>query len=163
MFHCRLPGPLCTQRHSRYGSVSSGVVRCRTSVTTPPAPSKAVFAGEHVRIALRNGPWQHGVAVVLIRRSRPEAVSDCRGLKFLKANRRELAAYPENMKEHCCKRMQDQVEPCDVHQSQSECPDALITYRAKFDDYGIRVHDGGSSSITILVVRTRTRQNDLGS
>jgi hypothetical protein len=102
----------------------------------------------------------------VLRKARPikEAVSDCRGLKFLKANRRELAAYPENPKEHCCKRMQVQVEyGCDVHQSQSECPDALITCRAKFDDYGIRVHDGGSSSITIRVVRTRTRQNDLGS
>ena len=31
----------------------------------------------------------------------------------------------------------------------SECPDALVSYSAKFDEYGIIVHDGGSSSISI--------------
>ncbi|MBK1884552.1 hypothetical protein JIN85_19205 [Luteolibacter pohnpeiensis] len=38
---------------------------------------------------------------------------------------------------------------CEQHVGRRDCPDALINYSAKFDEYGIIVHDGGSSSISI--------------
>lgn len=34
---------------------------------------------------------------------------------------------------------------CDIHADRFECPDALLAYSPKFDEYGIIVHDGGSS------------------
>jgi hypothetical protein len=46
--------------------------------------------------------------------------------------------------------MRRQVEHrCDEHFPQSTCPDVLVAYSAKFDEYGIVVHDGGSSSVRI--------------
>ena len=38
---------------------------------------------------------------------------------------------------------------CSDHPELADCPDALIAYWPKFDEYGIRVHDGGSSVSTI--------------
>ena len=38
---------------------------------------------------------------------------------------------------------------CDQHKDRFDCPDALISYYAKFDEYGIIVHDGGTSVIGI--------------
>jgi len=38
---------------------------------------------------------------------------------------------------------------CDVHEDRFDCPDALVEYLPKFDEYGIIVHDGGSSIIGI--------------
>ena len=38
---------------------------------------------------------------------------------------------------------------CEQYADRRDCPDALISYSAKFDEYGIIVHDGGSSSISI--------------
>jgi Domain of unknown function (DUF6980) len=38
---------------------------------------------------------------------------------------------------------------CDKHADVFECPDVLISYIPKFDEYGIIIHDGGSSSISI--------------
>jgi hypothetical protein len=37
---------------------------------------------------------------------------------------------------------------CDVHEA-NECPDILIGYFSTTRDYGLRVHDGGSSMILI--------------
>jgi len=34
---------------------------------------------------------------------------------------------------------------CPAHPDRHDCPDALIEYIAKFDEYGIIVHDGGTS------------------
>jgi hypothetical protein len=39
---------------------------------------------------------------------------------------------------------------CDQHPDPYECPDNLITYSLKFDEYGLTVHDGGHSYVTIL-------------
>jgi hypothetical protein len=51
---------------------------------------------------------------------------------------------------HCCKRMKSAVESeCEQHAERWDCQDALVSYSAKFDEYGIIVHDGGSSSISI--------------
>lgn len=53
-------------------------------------------------------------------------------------------------KKHCCDNMTDRVNyVCKQHEYPFECPDNLIFYSPKFDEYGIIVHDGGSSFIEI--------------
>lgn len=39
---------------------------------------------------------------------------------------------------------------CDHGHDRFECPDALVMYIPKYDEYGIIVHDGGSSMVQIL-------------
>ena len=41
------------------------------------------------------------------------------------------------------------VAGCDDHPDPTDCPDALVSYSARFDEYGVRIHDGGSSSLLI--------------
>ena len=54
------------------------------------------------------------------------------------------------VRKHCCDRMDyDLSQVCDLHPNRSDCPDALISFDQKSGCYGIYVHDGGSSSITI--------------
>lgn len=55
------------------------------------------------------------------------------------------------MKTHCCDIMTTQIEnwEYDIHKNKHECADALIDYNAKFDEYGIIIHDGGSAISTI--------------
>ena len=51
---------------------------------------------------------------------------------------------------HCCSRMKEAVETvCDQHADPFDCPDVLLYYTPKFDEYGIIVHDGGSSFLGI--------------
>jgi hypothetical protein len=51
---------------------------------------------------------------------------------------------------HCCENMQRQVEfSCAQHPSPYDCPDALVSYSPKFNEYGLVVHDGGTSSVAI--------------
>jgi len=38
---------------------------------------------------------------------------------------------------------------CDQQSNPFDCPDCLVAYTPKFDEYGIIVHDGGSSSVGI--------------
>lgn len=38
---------------------------------------------------------------------------------------------------------------CDIHKDSFECPDNLIFKSKKNKDYGIIIHDGGNSFITI--------------
>ena len=43
--------------------------------------------------------------------------------------------------------MQEQAElSCSVHAAPEDCRDALISYSDKFREYGLFIHDGGSSS-----------------
>ena len=54
------------------------------------------------------------------------------------------------MTKHCCDAMQEQIEfTCPQHESVHDCPDALISFSAKFREYGLMVHDGGTGSIGI--------------
>ena len=47
--------------------------------------------------------------------------------------------------------MASQVEfRCKEHEDLSVCPDSLIIFDPRFNEYGLRVHDGGSSNITIF-------------
>lgn len=49
---------------------------------------------------------------------------------------------------YCCGRMEyDLSRKCEVHETRSECPDALIA-EVK-GGYGLFVHDGGSSFVEI--------------
>ncbi|ABL98520.1 hypothetical protein Sama_0309 [Shewanella amazonensis SB2B] len=51
---------------------------------------------------------------------------------------------------HCCEQMRGQANyRCDLHADALECPDHLIKSSDKFNEYGIVIHDGGTSSITI--------------
>ena len=38
---------------------------------------------------------------------------------------------------------------CEKHPAPFDCPDSLIYYASRFDEYGIIVHDGGSSYVSI--------------
>jgi hypothetical protein len=54
------------------------------------------------------------------------------------------------MSNHCCEQMNKQVSlACHQHADRFECPDALIDYSPKFDEYGLIIHDGGSGSVVI--------------
>ncbi|WP_373300048.1 DUF6980 family protein [Streptomyces albospinus] len=39
--------------------------------------------------------------------------------------------------------------PCDQHGAPFACPDALIDFTATFQEYGLIIHDGGTSTVTI--------------
>ena len=52
--------------------------------------------------------------------------------------------------DHCCTDMRAQLEfVCEQHASAFDCPDALIAYSEKFNEYGLIVHDRGHSVLTI--------------
>ena len=54
------------------------------------------------------------------------------------------------MPNYCCDQMRQQVEHrCEQHPDPSDCPDHLVSYSAKFDEYGLVIHDGGSAVICI--------------
>ncbi|WP_369170244.1 hypothetical protein AB5J49_21475 [Streptomyces sp. R28] len=54
------------------------------------------------------------------------------------------------MTEHCCDAMTSRVNwHCDRHDDPAACPDALIRFSARFQEYGLLIHDGGTSSIGI--------------
>ncbi len=40
-------------------------------------------------------------------------------------------------------------QTCSEHVDRFDCPDALVDYSVKFDEYGLIVHDGGSSMVCI--------------
>jgi hypothetical protein len=51
---------------------------------------------------------------------------------------------------HCCEQMTYHANyHCSLHQHPFDCPDKLVSYTPKYDEYGLIVHDGGSSSIMI--------------
>jgi len=53
-------------------------------------------------------------------------------------------------KDICCAKMESQLNlRCAEHLDPHECPDNLIYHSEQFDEYGILIHDGGSSSSVI--------------
>jgi len=51
---------------------------------------------------------------------------------------------------HCCDDMTRALDfACPEHQDPFDCPDALLYYHQRFDEYGLIVHDGGSSWVCI--------------
>lgn len=56
----------------------------------------------------------------------------------------------QNHKKHCCEMMDIQVNhTCEVHKDLFDCPDHLISYSDKRESYGLIIHDGGASHISI--------------
>ena len=63
-------------------------------------------------------------------------------LRGLAAERGRLEA----MERHCCDEMRRQIAwHCSDHADPFECPDALVRYSDRFDEYGLIIHDGGTS------------------
>jgi len=51
---------------------------------------------------------------------------------------------------HCCEEMDRAVTfTCDACSDEYECADSLVHYSARFDEYGLIIHDGGTSSLGI--------------
>jgi hypothetical protein len=51
---------------------------------------------------------------------------------------------------HCCEDMRRQLTfRCEDHEDLGDCADSLVVYSEETGEFGIRVHDGGSSSIAI--------------
>jgi hypothetical protein len=54
------------------------------------------------------------------------------------------------MKRHCCDTMSEMLAfTCNQHSDPFDCPDCLVRYIPKFDEYSLIIHDGGSSSVSI--------------
>jgi hypothetical protein len=54
------------------------------------------------------------------------------------------------MDRHCCEDMRREVERvCGQHADRFDCPDCVVLYQPTLREYGLIVHDGGSSSIVI--------------
>ena len=52
--------------------------------------------------------------------------------------------------DHCCGEMKHRlIFDCSKCADSFECPDSLIYYNQKFDEYGLIIHDGGNSCISI--------------
>jgi hypothetical protein len=51
---------------------------------------------------------------------------------------------------HCCDAMSRHANAtCDEHEDPFDCPDAVIRFDPRFQEYGLIIHDGGSSSSII--------------
>lgn len=58
----------------------------------------------------------------------------------------------ENMsvRRHCCERMEEGLSlDCSQHEDVFECPDSLVYYSDRSNEYGLIVHDGGTSYVII--------------
>ena len=51
---------------------------------------------------------------------------------------------------HCCEAMAQQVNwSCNEHPEPFDCPDALVNFAARFQEYALIIHDGGRSAVAI--------------
>jgi len=49
-------------------------------------------------------------------------------------------------KKHCCAVLETEVTwNCNEHSDPFDCPDHTVYYSSEFNEYGILIHDGGSS------------------
>ena len=54
------------------------------------------------------------------------------------------------METYCCEDMRREIERvCDQHPDRFDCPDCLVGYSPRFREYGLLIHDGGSSWMCI--------------
>jgi hypothetical protein len=59
-------------------------------------------------------------------------------------------ATPKPHRVHCCDEMRAHLEQvCEVHALPYDCPDHIVVYVPKFDEYGLIMHDGGTSFLAI--------------
>ena len=62
----------------------------------------------------------------------------------------DLPDFTKGSRVHCCADMLRQLShKCDRHADPYDCPDQIVSYYAKFDEYGLIIHDGGASSVGI--------------
>ena len=55
-----------------------------------------------------------------------------------------------NDRRHCCERMEEGLRfDCSQHADVFECPDSLVYHSPRSNEYGLIVHDGGTSYIVI--------------
>jgi hypothetical protein len=58
--------------------------------------------------------------------------------------------FDEGQHGNCCEQMRRQMQhTCEVHPDLSQCPDSLVVRQGEPGSFGLRVHDGGHSSIRI--------------
>lgn len=51
---------------------------------------------------------------------------------------------------HCCEDMKRQVKPnCSANHGDTPCPDHLVSFNEVFNEYGLIIHDGGTSTVGI--------------
>jgi hypothetical protein len=56
---------------------------------------------------------------------------------------------------HCCDEMRKQIErKCDQHANRFDCPDCFVNYSTQLCEYGLIIHDGGTSAFTLDIVRS---------
>jgi hypothetical protein len=54
--------------------------------------------------------------------------------------------HSSDLKSFCCQEMSEALNhQCSQHPDSFDCPDSLIHYSPEFDEYGLVIHDGGSS------------------
>jgi len=54
------------------------------------------------------------------------------------------------MRKFCCDEMERKInQKCEFNKSVFECPDNLIWFDSKFNEYGLIIHDGGESYVEI--------------
>ena len=54
------------------------------------------------------------------------------------------------MNQPCCESMAYHINHrCEMHPDPYDCPDHILIYWPEFVEYGIIIHDGGTSAITI--------------
>ena len=50
----------------------------------------------------------------------------------------------------CCDRLKRALDhECDQHSDPFDCPDQLVAYAPRFDEFSLIIHDGGHSSVLI--------------
>jgi hypothetical protein len=53
---------------------------------------------------------------------------------------------PTNKKLHCCEMMRRSIDSkCNQHKNIEDCPDNIIRFVSKFNEYGIAIRDRGSA------------------
>lgn len=56
----------------------------------------------------------------------------------------------DNLANLCCDMMSRNASlNCEIHNNKYDCPDVLINFNKKTESYGIIIHDGGTSMISI--------------
>jgi hypothetical protein len=69
---------------------------------------------------------------------------------LVKSVRRKPARSKEGVAQPCCNMMSRAVlQVCPEHPNRYDCPDCLIDYEPASKDYGIIIHDGGTSAVKI--------------
>ncbi|WP_132358025.1 hypothetical protein [Lysinibacillus sp. BK089] len=54
------------------------------------------------------------------------------------------------MKKYCCEDMTFHASfKCEIHENPFECPDKIIIFYEQSNNYGLIIHDGGESMISI--------------